>query len=306
MSDEIILHHYWPSPYSEKVRLALGLKGVSWKSVITPDRLPKPDLIPLTGGYRRAPVMQIGADIYCDSQLMLEEIERRHPTPSLYPTSDRATARGFALWADRILFQPAVALIFGALGDAVDESFKKDREAMSGRPFDPDGMKAAIPMMRDQFRAGVGWIGDQLADGRPFLMGEAAGAADIHAYMNLWFTKNVIAHELGFLDDLPGLNDWYDRVSAIGHGDHQEISGEAALAIARETESPTNHADGSDLNGRKLGDRVAVMPDDYGRDPVAGELVLLTADEVAVAREDDAVGRVVVHFPRQGFVVVPA
>ena len=33
---EIILHHYPLSPYSEKIRLALGLKSVPWKSVEIP------------------------------------------------------------------------------------------------------------------------------------------------------------------------------------------------------------------------------------------------------------------------------
>jgi hypothetical protein len=30
---DIILHHYETSPYSEKVRLGLGLKGLAWGSV---------------------------------------------------------------------------------------------------------------------------------------------------------------------------------------------------------------------------------------------------------------------------------
>ena len=61
MSD-MILHHYAASPFSEKVRVAFGIKGLVWKSVIIPRILPKPDLMPLTGGYRKTPVLQIGAD----------------------------------------------------------------------------------------------------------------------------------------------------------------------------------------------------------------------------------------------------
>ena len=67
---ELILHHYANSPFSEKVRLVLGLKGLSWRSVTVPVMMPKPDVLALTGGYRRTPFMQIGADIYCDSALM--------------------------------------------------------------------------------------------------------------------------------------------------------------------------------------------------------------------------------------------
>ncbi len=36
---DIILHHYDTSPYSEKVRLGFGLKGLAWASVELPRRL---------------------------------------------------------------------------------------------------------------------------------------------------------------------------------------------------------------------------------------------------------------------------
>jgi len=60
---EVILHHYPMSPYAEKTRRALGIKKLAWRSVTIPVIMPKPDLMPLTGGYRKTPVMQIGADI---------------------------------------------------------------------------------------------------------------------------------------------------------------------------------------------------------------------------------------------------
>jgi hypothetical protein len=65
---EIILHHYPLSPYSEKIRLALGLKGATWKSVEIPVWTPRPKLTPMTGGYRRTPILQIGAEFYCDPE----------------------------------------------------------------------------------------------------------------------------------------------------------------------------------------------------------------------------------------------
>ena len=74
---EFILHHYDTSPFSEKPRVMFGLKGLAWRSVIQPSIMPKPDLTPLTGGYRRAPVMQIGADIYCDTQIILRELDAK-------------------------------------------------------------------------------------------------------------------------------------------------------------------------------------------------------------------------------------
>ena len=146
-ADSLILHHFNASPFSEKIRLVMGLKGLNWVSVTIPAIMPKPDLTPLTGGYRRTPVLQIGADIYCDTQLILREIERRHPSPTLYPNGEAGLAWMIAMWADRAFFQAGVPIIFGAEGFNVPEAFKRDREQLSGRPFDTEQMRAASPMM---------------------------------------------------------------------------------------------------------------------------------------------------------------
>jgi glutathione S-transferase len=82
MSD-LILHHYPDSPFSEKVRLILGAKKLAWKSVRIPVIMPKPDVLALTGGYRRTPLLQIGADIYCDTALICDVLQHRQPLPSL-------------------------------------------------------------------------------------------------------------------------------------------------------------------------------------------------------------------------------
>ena len=68
---EILFHHYWTSPFSEKIRVIFGMKKLAWRSVEIPSMMPKPDLMPLTGGYGKTPVMPIGADIDCDTQLII-------------------------------------------------------------------------------------------------------------------------------------------------------------------------------------------------------------------------------------------
>ena len=90
---DLILHHYAGSPFSEKMRLVLGFKGLAWKSVTVPVVLPKPDVIALTGGYRRTPLLQIGADIYCDTPLICDVLEHRQPSPSLYPPGSTGAVR---------------------------------------------------------------------------------------------------------------------------------------------------------------------------------------------------------------------
>ena len=307
MSDNIILHNYPNSPFSEKIRVAFGSKGLAWRSVVQPVIRPKPDLIPLTGGYRKIPVMQIGADIYCDTQIILRELDRRFPTSSLSPQNKGAPfAIGF--WADRQVFQAAVAIIFGEIGDMVPEDFKKDRAAMSGGSFSSEALKRAVPFMRDQYRAHLAFLSDQLADGRPFWGGAQAGLADIHAFMNPWFVNSALPHKAkATTAEFPLVEAWYERIKAIGHGTRADMTPAEALAIAKAATSTAQEAaDPHDPNGRRPGETVIVAADDYGRDPVTGTLVFSNAHEIAIRRAHPAVGEVVVHFPRAGFMVTAA
>jgi glutathione S-transferase len=307
MAHEIIFHHYWTSPFSEKVRLVFGIKGLRWRSVEIPNMMPKPDLIPLTGGYRKTPVMQIGADIYCDSQLIIRELERRHPTPPII--SDKGLSQALGFWSDMRFFQATVPLIFGELGPAIPEAFKRDREQMfPERPFDHVAMKRAIPIFKDQWRAHADMINAQLKDGRKFVHGPAPTLDDVHGMLNVWFLQNFHAPTAdALLKEFPLVVAWLERLKGIGHGSYEKMSGEEALTIARQAKSEAVPlADPHDPNGRKPGDRVAVSADDYGRDAVKGELVYSNAQEIAIKRSDPGVGDVAVHFPRAGFNVFPA
>ncbi|MCE9521940.1 MAG: glutathione S-transferase family protein [Alphaproteobacteria bacterium] len=304
---EIIFHHYWTSPFSEKIRVVFGMKGLSWRSVEIPSMMPKPDLTPLTGGYRKTPVMQIGADIYCDTQLIIRELERRFPSPSIVP--DAGMSFALAFWSDRPFFQATVPLIFGEIGPMIPEAFKKDREKMfPDRPFNYEQMKAAIPAFKEQWRAHAGLIEAQLKDGRKFVHGDKPTVDDAHCHMNVWFLKSFFAPTAdALLDGFHWLAPWYERVKAIGQGTHTPMESKEAIAIANAATSQAEaHTDPHDPNGRKPGDRVSVVPDDYGRDPVAGDLVFASAQEIAIKRNDPLVGNVVVHFPRAGFLVMSA
>ena len=307
MAHEIIFHNFATSPFSEKVRLVFGMKKLAWRSVEIPSMLPKPLLVPLTGGYRKTPVMQIGADVYCDSQLIIRELERRFPEPSVFPKNN-GFPYGLSFWTDRLFFMASVPIIFGEIGDYVPEDFKKDRAAMSGETFSTDAMKAAAPFVKDQWRAHASFVAEQLSDGRKFVLGEMPSAADTHAYMNFWFMKGAIASTTAaLLKEFPAIDAWYERVTAIGHGKPTPMDGQEALAIAKAaTPEAKSSPDPFEPRGLKPGDRVTVAADDYGRDAVAGEIVFTNAHEIAIARRDAEVGDVVVHFPRAGFVVVPA
>ena len=233
---DIILHHYDTSPYSEKVRLGLGLKGLAWASVELPVIMPKPNLTALTGGYRKTPVLQIGADIYCDSQLIMRELERRHPSPSFYPAG-RGAADALAWWAEKTMFLPAVSILFAKRPEVLPEGFLEDRAKFSGRNIDPVAMLAAVPHLLDQLRAHFDWLDQTLADRRSFLQGAAAGLADLAAYHPIWFLRQNFGSTAAPLDGFPRLLSWAERVAAIGHGIRSQMSAQQALDVARDATS---------------------------------------------------------------------
>jgi hypothetical protein len=211
------------------------------------------------------------------------------------------------MWTDRSFFQSTVNLVFGSLADKVPADFIEDREKLRGAKFDVPAMTAAIPQMRDQFRAHVAWIDAQLADGRVWLAGETPSLIDVDAYMNLWYVRAHLDTADEMLAEFDHTRAWAGRLRAIGHGRRAEISSGQALEIGtRATPQTEELSDPSDPNGRKVGDIVDVVPDDYGKVRVRGEIVALSPQHIAIRRHDTKAGEVVVHFPRAGFLVISA
>jgi hypothetical protein len=166
--------------------------------------------------------------------------------------------------------------------------------------------------MRDQLRAQLGWIEAQLSDGRKWLLGDFS-LADVSAYMNVWYVRsNLTAEEdraVAGVDKifaaLKQVAAWESRMRTVGHGVREEMSADEALDIAAKARPETVvENDPDDPNGRKVGDKVRVVPDDYGKVEVGGEIVSLSAQHIAIRRMDERVGEIVVHFPRAGFVVL--
>jgi len=243
--------------------------------------------------------MQIGADIYCDSQLIVRELERRFPEPTLFPQGDQGLAHANAMWTDRTIFQAAVAIIFGGLGDKVPAAFVNDRTALSGRSFDPAAMQAALPHMEAQMRAHIALLSDQLADRRRFLTGEHPRLVDANGYYNLWFIRSAFPPAASLFESMAHVPEWLERVKAIGHGERSAMSREDALDIARTTEPMVGTVAPRDAELEAM--RVTVAADDYGRDAINGVLVGSSEHHVPTSREDPSTGQGGVHFPRIGF-----
>jgi glutathione S-transferase len=304
---DLILHHYPTSPFSEKVRLILGHKQIPWQSVIIPRILPKPDVLALTGGYRRTPFLQIGADIYCDTALICDVLEEHQPEPTLYPPQQEAVARVLAQWADSTLFWAAMghnlspkgaAALFAGQPPEAAQAFAADRGAMrtnmtSLRPGD------ATAAYGSYLRRLASMLDDQ-----PFLLGDAPCVADFAAYHPLWFSRVVNPAMAGILDATPDVIEWMDRLDAIGHGTITKFTATEAIAVAAATE-PVPLADEAfqDEHGIALGSRVSIAADAFGTEPTEGILRAATRTRYTLEREDDRAGRLHVHFPRIGFVL---
>ena len=310
-SRSIILHHYDTSPFSEKVRLALRLKNLGWASVDVPVIMPKPDLVPLTGGYRRTPIMQIGADIYCDTALILRELERRFHMPSLNLPGHEGVGAMVGAWADGKWFQTSVGVIFGALGDDVPEAFRKDRQNLMGRAFDVEAMRAAAPMLRDQWRAQMMWIEERLQGGTGagagnYIVSTKPGMVDVHAHMNVWFVaQRVPEFAEACFEGGPRTKAWYHRLNEATGPAPEIITAQEALEIAKAAgpRLVAAVADGREPQRLMAGQQVSVAPDDYGRDWVEGTLVHADAQRVIIARATETLGTINVHFPRAGYMV---
>lgn len=303
---DIILHNYPQSPVAEKARVAFGIKGLTWRSVEIPRLAPKPMLTKLTGGYRRTPVMQIGADIYCDSQCIIRELERRFPSPTYFPTSDAGLVWSLSRWTDGVMFDLTVKIVLGSAGSDLPPDFAQDRGRLYLGPDWAAGLKAAnaaLPHLAAQVRGPMHWLNGQLSDGRRFLLGEAAGAIDAQVYHLVWFLRGRWNNGPTFLSEFPHLERWEKNVREIGHGTVTEMSPETAIASAREREPVTQaHGDPHDPQGLKPGTRVSVSPDlDGGEQPVQGEVLRADADTIAVFRLDEDAGNLCVHFPRVGY-----
>jgi glutathione S-transferase len=301
---EIILHQYVTSPFSEKIRKIFAHKKISWRAVEQPVIMPKPKLVPLTGGYRRIPVLQIGADVWCDTAIIIRKIDELHPEPTIYPSGLTAAAETMNQWADRRLFWSTTPVIFEKLAAVVPKEFMEDRAKMM-QGANLGELARSAPDARNQLRGFLDILDRQLAD-RAFLLGDSFSLADAACFHPVWFLR-AEPSAFGLAQRFANLMRWFARIDAMGVGDARPMDADEALKIARESKPVTvENIDESDPNKVKAGMRVSVTPDDYAFDPVTGRVVVSTIHEIAIEREDPELGTIVNHFPKIGFRIAAA
>ena len=303
----MILHHYPTSPFAEKIRLIFGYKNIAWQGVLIPMVMPKPDLMPLTGGYRKTPVLQIGADIYCDTALICDVLEHMAPAPSLYNAAPKGLVRSLAQWADTLLFPVAMAYNFQPKGaqhvmatmpEDVVKLFADDRKAMRG-----GGARMPAADATAMYKSHLRRISSMLED-HAFLLGDAPCLADFSVYHSVWFTIAKVPVIDSILDATPLVRDWANRMAGFGHGKEQTITAADAIQVANNAQ-PVSLTDDvfQDEHGFPLGTQVTVAADSFGTEPTQGKLVAATRTRLTLERSDPLTGTVHVHFPRMGFIM---
>ena len=295
----MILHHYPVSPFAEKIRLMFGYCDMNWQSLHCPSLPPRPTVDPLSGGYRRIPIAQEGADIFCDTRLISAEIADLSDRPELIKENCSAELIEFMNRAESLVFfsvfsgAPGLkvlgALLRGGPINAVKMILDRTRMMKTAKVKPPQGAKAAAIV--SEFCSEL----NQRLASSAYLGGDKPCSADFAAYHPLWSHVNSLGAGLGA--DNNQLKDWFERMAAMGHGTEQSID----ITQAFEAAKAEPRALPESIEDALLGGQIQIGPSDYGENPVTGELVASTETRWIVARDTREFGRVHVHFPKEGF-----
>jgi len=248
--------------------------------------------------------MQIGADIYCDSLCIIREIERRHPSPTLYPGGSNGIAWGLSRWTDGELLTLCVGLVLGSAIEDLPADFAADRGRLYfGPDFDLHAHGRDRPHKLAQLRTHLSWVEEGLNQQRQFMLGDSPALPDALIYYTVWFLRGRYAGGAELLNEFPALLAWEQRMLALGHGESSDLTSAQALEIARAAKPQTPVTmDANDPQRFAAGANVQVQPDGNGGDPmVTGKLRALTRDIISIDRVDPSVGDITVHFPRAGY-----
>ncbi|MBH1971239.1 glutathione S-transferase family protein [Moraxellaceae bacterium AER2_44_116] len=296
----LILHHYPMSPFSEKIRAMLGYAGLSWQSCMTREMPPRPLLARLAGGYRKIPVAQMGADIFCDSHIIAAEIAQLSNKPALNLDNLDAVQQAFITKVDLDLF---FACLFAAGTLKLNIKVLKAMSLLDVGRFLLDrinmGRKAKVRAVsplkaKELVIAHLADLEKRLS--QDFLFGQQPTHADFSTYHTLWFIHDLA--ESSLLQGHPRLLNWMARMKAFGHGRLQRINEAQALQAAQAQPRAIAQEYRQDA---LIGQTVSIAPADYGCEPTTGVLVGVMPNRWIIARQDAELGTLHIHFPRQGY-----
>lgn len=299
-----IFHHYPQSPIAEKIRMTFGIMDLEWQSVQIPRIPPKPLLMPLTGGYRRTPVLQIGADIFCDSQAIALQLGLQSSHASTFHPLNKALDLIIGSFGETILFGLTVRVVLTTSIGVAPEEFIKDRGSLYFEPgWTIQEMKASLPSILLQLESAFDLINRHLQENGPFMNGNSPSYADAVVQHCAWFLCGRWESGNDFIKPFDALCKQRELITSLGHGKSHDISAELALEIANE-HSPNAPIGIKSLQAGSLtqGQKVKIRPNGNTSDPdVIGMLRYVDKRKIVIDYAHKDVGQVAIHFPLLGY-----
>lgn len=299
-----IFHHYPQSPIAEKIRITFGIMGMEWQSVQIPRIPPKPLLMPLTGGYRRTPVLQLGADIFCDSQAIAWQLGLQNSNAPAYQLSNKSLELILGSFGEAILFSLSVRVVLTTSMGKAPEEFIKDRGSLYFEPgWTVEEMKNSLPSILLQLQAAFDLINHHLLENGPFINGDIPTYSDAVVQHCVWFLCGRWEGGIDFIKPFDAVCKQREAIASLGHGISHDISAEQALETA--TKNIPNAPMGINCKftgGLRRGQRVKIRPNGRTSDPdVIGALRYLDETVIIIDYEHEETGQVAIHFPVLGY-----
>ena len=299
-SPTLILHQYDISPFSQKAQKMMGLKELSWQSVEMPMIAPKPDVEALTGGYRGTPVLQIGRDVFIDNWMIARALDEFDASgPAINAQGGLREAALYA-WGER-LFTPLLHAALAAYQSEWDADFLADRKRVFP-DVDFDTLDVSDPDRRSQVRAYLGTVEAQLGLDQDFLGGAQADSCDIHVWGMVWMIHSALPALMPIVETFPRLTDWYERVSAMGTGDREDVKIDVAWQSLKDGPArPLPDTPDQEPLAPWVGEVVDIAAGSADRGSASGRLLAVDHEQVVLGVEPISGEAAQVWFPRFGY-----
>lgn len=225
----IKLYQYEISPFCDKVRRVLHLKGQPYETQDISMWSAGTGLLERLSPAGRLPVLEHDGRRVGDSTDIVSYLERTFPEPPVYPDSPRERAEAHVLedWADESLYFYEMFLRFNLphnVGRWVSELSKNDgavlravaprvvprmvRERLKGQGLGSKTLDVVLRELDTHLRSLDAWLGEG-----EWLVGDRISVADISVFVQLDCMRQVDEGRRA-LETQPKVRGWLDRVAA--------------------------------------------------------------------------------------------
>jgi glutathione S-transferase len=293
----------------KKIMALLGYTKLDWYSELTSKGVPRPVQEILVGNYsRRIPILQIGADIYCDTKEICHQIAEISGIEEL---SFYHLSKEQQHFADELEYEFGRAVVAKLTPMELIISYFKHIPMKDACTFLIDRLKLKSKMKENNplnEKSNVEWTKfliqyfkkiDNKLENHSFLSLEASpNYIDFTTYTHIWYSKRV--NNLKYAKDLTNIRRWLKRMDSYDLGNYKELSEGEAIEAAKQNKPKS--LDNSLLNRtNKLNKSTSITINDglsFIMEPVQGILLGENDKKSILKRENRTIGTVHVHLPK--------